>query len=111
MAMKGLITGVLDFERALQEGHERRSEGPIIAEHLLQRFLMPFAGRPAGRDRLSVFTTNYDRVIEFAADLLGMRIIDRFVGLLSRHSVRRASILICTTHHLASWRTAILKAL
>jgi hypothetical protein len=41
---------------------------------------MSFASRAASRERLHVFTTNYDRVIEKAADLAGLRIIDRFIG-------------------------------
>lgn len=81
-AMQGLIEGVLTFERALRDGHQSRSTQAVDAERLLQRFLMPFAARPTSRDRLAVFTTNYDRVIEFAADLLGLRIVDRFVGAL-----------------------------
>lgn len=81
-SMRALIHGVLDFERALSDGHRERTPEAVQAERLLQRFLMPFAGRPTSRDRLAVFTTNYDRLVEFAADLLGLRIIDRFVGAL-----------------------------
>ena len=43
-------------------------------------FLLPFASRVATRDRLHIFTTNYDRLIEYGCDLLGLRTIDRFVG-------------------------------
>lgn len=46
-------------------------------------FLMSFASRTGTRDRLSVFTTNYDRLIEAGADLAGIHLIDRFVGSLS----------------------------
>ncbi len=49
-------------------------------QRLLESFLLTFANRTATRERLHVFTTNYDRLIEFGADLLGLRIIDRFVG-------------------------------
>lgn len=46
-------------------------------------FLMSFASRTGTRDRLSVFTTNYDRLIEAGADLAGIHLVDRFVGSLS----------------------------
>ena len=46
-------------------------------------FLMSFASRAGTRDRLNIFTTNYDRLIEAGADVAGLRLIDRFVGALS----------------------------
>lgn len=46
-------------------------------------FLMSFASRTGTRDRLNIFTTNYDRLIEAGADIAGLRLIDRFVGALS----------------------------
>lgn len=49
---------------------------------LLSSFLMSFASRAATRERLHVFTTNYDRLIEFGSDAVGLRLIDRFVGLM-----------------------------
>jgi len=47
---------------------------------LLCSFLLTFASRTASRDRLHVFTTNYDRLLELACDLAGIHILDRFVG-------------------------------
>lgn len=79
-ALTDFIAEVLDFERATRDGHRARTVEMRRASILLQRFLLPFAARAAGRDRLSLFTTNYDRVLEFACDLLGIRLIDRFVG-------------------------------
>jgi len=49
----------------------------------LQSFLLSFASRTASRERLHVFTTNYDRLIEHGCDLAGLRTIDRFVGALN----------------------------
>ncbi|MDF3128241.1 SIR2 family protein [Kiritimatiellaeota bacterium B1221] len=49
------------------------------AEYLMS-FLVSFASRSASRERLNIFTTNYDRIIEYAAELAGVRLIDRFVG-------------------------------
>ena len=46
-------------------------------------FLMSFASRTGTRDRLNVFTTNYDRIIEAGADIAGIHLIDRFIGALS----------------------------
>ncbi|MDE0268022.1 MAG: SIR2 family protein [Acidimicrobiaceae bacterium] len=57
------------------DGHSTRS--------LLTSFLASFAGRNPTRDRLHIFTTNYDRILEWGAELLGLRIIDRFVGSLN----------------------------
>jgi hypothetical protein len=53
------------------------------AAALLQSFLLSFASRTASRERLHIFTTNYDRLIEHGCDLAGLRIIDRFVGALN----------------------------
>ena len=44
---------------------------------------MSFASRTATRERLNLFTTNYDRLIEYACDLTGIRVVDRFVGSLT----------------------------
>ena len=49
----------------------------------LQSFLLSFASRAASRERLHIFTTNYDRLIEHGCDLAGLRLIDRFVGSLT----------------------------
>jgi len=54
----------------------------IAAVSALQSFLMSFSSRSASRERLHVFTTNYDRLIEHGCDLAGLRVIDRFVGAL-----------------------------
>lgn len=47
---------------------------------LLQSFLLPFGSRVGTRERTHIFTTNYDRLIEYGCDLLGLRVVDRFVG-------------------------------
>ena len=58
---------------------EKRTE----AFNKLILFLMSFASRTGTRDRLNIFTTNYDRLIEAGADIAGIHLIDRFVGSLS----------------------------
>lgn len=50
------------------------------AFNTLVTFLMSFASRIGTRDRLSIFTTNYDRLIEAGAELAGMHLLDRFLG-------------------------------
>lgn len=47
---------------------------------ILRQFLISFASRTATRDRLHIFTTNYDRFIEYALDDAGIYTIDRFIG-------------------------------
>jgi SIR2-like domain len=46
----------------------------------LVNFLMSFASRTGTRDRLQVFTTNYDRLVETGAEVAGLHLLDRFVG-------------------------------
>lgn len=63
----------------------------------LVSFLMTFASRSGTRDRLHVFTTNYDRFIEIGADLAGLRLLDRFVGTVA--PIFRASRLDVDLHY------------
>lgn len=58
---------------------EKREE----AFNYLVSFLMSFASRTGTRDRLQIFTTNYDRFIEAGADAAGLHLVDRFVGSLA----------------------------
>lgn len=52
----------------------------VAAFNTLVRFLMSFASRTATRDRLGIFTTNYDRILEAGAEQAGLHLMDRFVG-------------------------------
>jgi hypothetical protein len=81
---KDLETGITNFANAVLD-----SEKNIItcikeepAEYLVN-FLLSFASRIATRERLNIFTTNYDRIIEFGSELAGLHLIDRFVGTIS----------------------------
>lgn len=66
---KGLITAKTDeVEKAF---------------NYLVSFLMSFASRTGTRDRLQVFTTNYDRFIEVGAEVAGLHLLDRFIGTLA----------------------------
>lgn len=58
---------------------EKRQE----AFDYLVNFLMSFASRTGTRERLNIFTTNYDRLIEAGSELAGLHLLDRFVGTLA----------------------------
>ena len=81
-------------ERNLVASPNKRREK---AFNYLVSFLMSFASRSGTRERLHLFTTNYDRYIEAGADVAGLRIIDRFVGTLA--PVFRASRLDVDLHY------------
>lgn len=53
------------------------------ALNYLVSFLMSFASRTGTRERLQIFTTNYDRCIEMGAEVAGLHLLDRFVGSLA----------------------------
>jgi SIR2-like domain len=92
-AIEALITGILSPERLVRSQNEKRETALLM----LVSFLMSFASRTGTRDRLHIFTTNYDRLIEFGAELAGIRLIDRFVGSLS--PLFRASRLDVDLHY------------
>lgn len=79
--MKAFLETLLATEAGIASGatEERRKK----AERTLQSFLLSFASRTPSRERLHIFTTNYERLIEHGCDLAGLRIIDRFVGALT----------------------------
>jgi hypothetical protein len=79
--LKLFLESLLATERGIVAGKDPMLRGN--AEHALQSFLLSFASRAASRERLHIFSTNYDRLIEHACDLAGLRIIDRFVGALN----------------------------
>jgi hypothetical protein len=78
--MKLFLDSLLSTERKIAEVKGERADR---AESVLQSFLLSFASRTASRERLHLFTTNYDRLLEHGCDLAGIRTIDRFVGALN----------------------------
>ena len=93
-ALGSFAGSILEGERGLvSAGTEQREQ----AFNYLISFLMSFASRSGTRERLQLFTTNYDRYIEASADLAGLRLIDRFVGTLA--PVFRASRLDVDLHY------------
>jgi hypothetical protein len=96
-ALRDLLAQILQTEADIQAEFVSESSKGLAAKQLLTSFLMSFATRPATKERLNVFTTNYDRVIEYGCDLTGLRTIDRFVGTLT--PVFRASRLDVDVHY------------
>ena len=82
-ALASFANNIISMEGAMIAGAPGESVARARFETLLKGFLMSFASRTSSRDRLHVFTTNYDRVIEHGFDLLGVHVLDRFVGALS----------------------------
>lgn len=74
-----------DFATSIlnDEGGILSSGKSDVGFHYLVNFLMSPASRSGTRDRLQIFTTNYDRLIEAGAEIAGLHLIDRFVGNLS----------------------------
>lgn len=79
-ALSKFADSILAGEKNIAVAPEEKREE---AFNLLVTFLMSFASRTGTRDRVNIFTTNYDRVIEMGAELAGMHLLDRFVGNLS----------------------------
>jgi hypothetical protein len=88
-----------DFLRSLLASEKSILGGDQLqdAENSLQSFLLSFASRTASRGRLNIFTTNYDRVIEYGCDLAGLHMLDRFVG--SLYPIFRSSRLNIDLHY------------
>ena len=82
--LTAFVRGVLQTERGILSALTDRTEGGLQRANELRRlvagFFLAFASRAPSRERLHVFTTNYDRLVAFGSDLLGLRIVDRFVG-------------------------------
>ena len=82
---KELETGLLCFANSILQSelgiatfsNDLKREKAFNA---LITFLMSFASRTGVRDRLNIFTTNYDRVIEAGAEFAGLHLMDRFLG-------------------------------
>ncbi len=78
--IKDFVENVSTIENQIATADEEKRKE---AFQKLTRFLIPFASRSGVRERLNLFTTNYDRVLEAGADVAGLRLVDRFVGALS----------------------------
>lgn len=77
--MTQFANSILASEKGIVSADESKRED---AFNTLVTFLMSFASRTGVRDRLNIFTTNYDRLIEAGAELAGLHLLDRFLGTL-----------------------------
>ncbi|HFH3443553.1 SIR2 family protein [Pseudomonas aeruginosa] len=75
--MQDFAQSILSSEAGIATADEGKREQ---AFNTLVTFLMSFASRTGVRDRLNIFTTNYDRLIEAGAELAGLHLLDRFLG-------------------------------
>lgn len=79
--LNGIITdfakSILYSEKAIALASEDKRDE---AYSILVNFLLSFASRTGNRERLNIFTTNYDRLIEVGSELAGIHLMDRFVG-------------------------------
>lgn len=92
--LKDFAASILKSEK---EFITAKSENLEKAFNYLVSFLMSFASRTGTRDRLQIFTTNYDRFIEAGAEMAGLHLLDRFVGSLA--PVFRSSRLDVDMHY------------
>ncbi len=76
-ALNDFAKSILEGERNIASAKESKREE---AFGYLVNFLMSFASRSGTRDRLQIFTTNYDRLLEAGAEVAGLHLLDRFVG-------------------------------
>jgi len=92
--LKSFMDSILETESSIVKAEaeiKAETEGKLVS------LLLSFASRTATRERLNLFTTNYDRLIEYGCDLAGLHVVDRFVGSLS--PVFRASRLNIDIHY------------
>lgn len=75
--MHAFAQSILASETGIATADDEQREQ---AFNTLVTFLMSFASRTGVRDRLNIFTTNYDRLIEAGAELAGLHLLDRFLG-------------------------------
>lgn len=92
--LKSFTENISTIENSISTADSEKREK---AFQLLVSFLMSFASRTGTRDRLHIFTTNYDRLIEEGADIAGLHLIDRFVG--SLNPIFRSSRLDIDMHY------------
>jgi hypothetical protein len=77
-ALSEFAASILEGERNILTAAKREDGFGYLVN-----FLMSPASRSGTRDRLQIFTTNYDRLIEAGAEAAGLHLIDRFVGSLA----------------------------
>lgn len=77
------INNVIESEQLLINALSSQTSTSLTANEALlylKSLLLSFSSRAASRERLNIFTTNYDRFIEYALDDAGILWLDRFAG-------------------------------
>lgn len=70
--IRDFAQSILNTERAIAiVKEEQRNEAYAV----LVNFILSFASRTGNRERLNIFTTNYDRLIEVGAELAGIHLM------------------------------------
>ena len=78
--IKNYADSISEIEYSIATSTDEQREEAFAT---LVNFLMSFASRIGTRERLNIFTTNYDRLIEAGAELAGLHLLDRFIGTLA----------------------------
>jgi hypothetical protein len=78
--VKSLLSTESKFLEKLNSSDDNDKNDGINAFGYLQAFLLSFSSRTASRERLNIFTTNYDRFLEYGCDEVGILLLDRFKG-------------------------------
>lgn len=78
--LKDFISSILLTEESFYKRLSNGEDDSVKAFNLLKSFVLSFTSRAASRERLNIFTTNYDRFIELACDETGILLLDRFKG-------------------------------
>ncbi|HRE52459.1 MAG TPA: SIR2 family protein [Flavitalea sp.] len=78
--IKTILKTERTFKEQLSSNEEIKKNDAINAFGYLQAFLLSFSSRAASRERLNLFTTNYDRFLEYGCDEIGVILLDRFKG-------------------------------
>jgi hypothetical protein len=77
---KDILKAEKDFKDKLVSAKDGDRQLAEEAFQYLKTFLLSFSSRAASRERLNIFTTNYERFIEFGCDDSGIILMDRFKG-------------------------------
>lgn len=78
--IKAILSTERAFKEILESDDPKEVNNGVLAFGYLQAFLLSFSSRAASRERLNIFTTNYDRFLEFGCDEVGVLLLDRFKG-------------------------------
>jgi len=90
---------LLNFASSIIESERNILSAPDrdLGFEYLVNFLLSPASRNGTRDRLHIFTTNYDRIIEAGSEIAGIHLLDRFIGNIS--PIFRSSRLSIDLHY------------